>query len=201
MGMVVVGGCQLGPSKKQIAAVERLRLEVTTRTEARQLLGTPWRSAEGRWHLDIYQLGALQLDQQGFNPRHLMRHSDVVDVTTLHLLFNPQDVLQKTNFHRWTGRGKVKGFLVNRVGPEFTTKDPDRIQIGITTRAQLEEWFGPPVVVGPDEQDQTTAIWFSTTHGYGGYVDGFEHRNLTVTFSPDGTVGVATFRGNLKAVK
>ena len=191
----------MGPSKKQIAAVESLRLEVTTRSEAKKLLGTPWRSAEGRWRLDIYQLGSRQLDQQGFNPGHLMRHSDVVDVTTLHLLFNPQDVLQKTNFHRWTGRGKVKGFMVNRVGPEFTTADPGRIQVGTTTRTQLEEWFGLPVVVGPDEQGQTTAIWFSTTHAYGGYVDGFEHRNLTVIFRPDQTVEKATFRGELKAAK
>ena len=45
----------------------------------------------------------LQLDPHSFNPQHLMRHSDVVDVTTLHLLFDSQDLLQKTNSRNVAG--------------------------------------------------------------------------------------------------
>lgn len=201
-GLAFTSGCQFGPSAKQLAALNQLRPGSTTREEARSLLGKPWLVESGdQGHLDIYQLGRRQLDREGFNPGHLIKHGDVIDVTMVHLLFDPRDILQRTNHYRWQGRAKVQAFLVNRIGPKFTELDPERIQPGSTTMVQLEEWYGPPVLFGPNANGKSRAVWFSTEHAYGGYVDGFQHRNLTVELDAGGTVTAFAFRGKLKPAK
>jgi len=198
---VTLAGCRFGPTTQQLKALESLNIGTTTKDEARKLLGKPWRSAEGAWHVDVYQLGKWQVDTEGFNPRHLMNHGDAVDLTTLHLLFNSTSILERTNIHRWAATAKVKGFLLNRIGPEFSTQDQERIRAGVTKLSDLEEWFGPPVIIGPNERGETTATWYSTLHAYGGLVDGFEHQNLTATLNPDGTVSAFALRGKLKPPK
>lgn len=130
-----------------------------------------------------------------------MNHGDAVDLTTLHLLFSSTNVLERTNIHRWTGTAKVKGFLLNRIGPEFSTLDKERIHPGVTRLSDLEHWFGPPVIIGPNERGETAAAWYSTLHAYGGYVDGFEHQNLTVVLNPEGVVSAFALRGKLKPPK
>jgi hypothetical protein len=198
---LAAGGCKLGPSKKQHQALHSLRIEATTRTEARKLFGKPWGSAEGEWRVDMYQLGRHQLDREGFSPGHLVNHGDIIDLTMLYLVFNTSDVLQKTNVHRWAAKGKVKSFLLNRVGNEFNTADQKRIIPGRTKLQDLEAWFGPPVLLGPDERGGTTAAWFCTLHAYGGMVDMFEHQNLWVRLNDDQTVETFSLRGKLKAPK
>lgn len=191
----------MGPTKKQLMALESLRPETTTRSEVRKLLGKPWRSAEGAWRLDIYQLGKRQLDGEGFSPGHLAKSGDVIDLTTLYLLFNSSEVLERTNIHHWSATGKVKKFLVNRIGPEFFVGDQQRIQVGATKLADLEEWLGPPVLKGPNERGELQTAWFSTLHGYGGTVHFFEHQNLTVTLDSNETVRAFELRGRLTAPK
>jgi len=198
---LAVGGCQLGPSKKQLQALQSLRIEATTRTEARKLFGKPWGSADGEWRVDVYQLGRHQLDAEGFNPGHLANNGDVIDLTMLYLVFNTSDVLEKTNIHRWTAVGKVKSFLLNRVGNEFNTADQERIIPGQTKLQDLETWYGPPVLLGPNEHGGRTAAWFCTLHAYGGMIHMFEHQNLWVRLNDDGTVGTFSLRGKLKPPK
>jgi len=130
-----------------------------------------------------------------------MNHGDAVDLTTLHLVFNTTNVLERTNLHRWTGHATVKGFLVNRVGPEFSTLDQERIRPGVTKLSDLEEWFGPPVIIGPNERGESAADWYSTVHVYGGIIDGFEHQNLRIILDADETVVTFAFRGKLNPPK
>jgi hypothetical protein len=193
-------GCNFGPTKKQLLALESLRLGSTTRSETRKQFGKPWLTSDGKLGVDIYQLGKQQLVKEGFSPGHLANHGDAVDLTTLHLAFNSSNVLQKTNVHRWIGRTKV-AFLVNRIGPEFSSLDPERIFPGLTKLDELEQWFGPPVLLGPNEHGGTSAAWYSTVHTYGGYLHFFEHQNLTVALSTNGTVDTFAFRGKFKPQK
>ncbi len=76
-------------------------------------------------------------------------------------------------------------------GKDFNTLMVPQIQLHQTTRAQIEQMFGPPWRTGLEDGRPT---W-----SYGTYKTGLSDtlsRDLVIRFDPDGTVASYTFNSN-----
>lgn len=76
-------------------------------------------------------------------------------------------------------------------GKDFNVRMVRQIQVHQTTRAQIEEMFGPPWRTGIEDGKQT---WSYGYYKYG--VGDTLSRDLTVRFAPNGTVASYTFNSS-----
>lgn len=70
------------------------------------------------------------------------------------------------------------------VGKDFATHNVDQIQIGETTRADIQEMFGEPWRTGIEDGKRT---WTYGKYKWSAFGDA-ETTDLVVRFNPDGTV-------------
>lgn len=70
------------------------------------------------------------------------------------------------------------------VGQEFATHNVDQIEIGETTRADIQEMFGEPWRTGVEDGKRT---WTYGKYRWSAFGDA-ETTDLVVRFNPDGTV-------------
>lgn len=84
----------------------------------------------------------------------------------------------------------LAGCVSFKAGREFPSPEPGMIVAGKTGKAELRRVFGEPYEVGLDSGDPTWTWFFGQTGG------GDRSKNLTVRFSPDGTVKSYSFSSN-----
>ena len=81
--------------------------------------------------------------------------------------------------------------LTGCVGKDFNVHMVPQIQPHQTTRAQIEQMFGPPWRTGVEDGKQT---WSYGSYQYG--ISGTQTRDLVVRFDANGTVISYTFNSN-----